>query len=387
MFGTKLVNGMVVNFSSQDYGTSEEKKEEVPLMDKINNFLLTLSSISLKEKLFFVQHLGLMLKSGISLARALKTLADQSENKYFKLVLTDVANRVEKGSSFAESLEGYRKIFGDLFLSMIDAGELSGKLEEVLKQLFVQMKKEHQLVSKVKGAMTYPAVILFAMFGIGAFMLVVVVPKITAMFDELNAELPLATKILIGASDAIRNNGIVVVIGLAIFITAIIKILHTYKGKYIFQTIMLRAPVFSIIIKKINLARFARNISSLLKTDIMIVKCFQITANVLGNLHYKEALNDMAQVIKQGGKLNEAVKAYPHLFTPVVVQMIAIGEETGELDNILMELAEFYEDEVDQIMENLPTIIEPLLILALGLGVGGVAVAIVMPMFAISSAI
>lgn len=387
MFGTKLLNSMVVNFSSQDYGASEEKKEEVPLMDKINNFLLTLSSISLKEKLFFVQHLGLMLKSGISLARALKTLADQSENKYFKLILTDVATRVEKGSSFAESLEGYRKVFGDLFLSMIDAGELSGKLEEVLKQLFVQMKKEHQLVSKVKGAMTYPAVILMAMFGIGAFMLVVVVPKITAMFDELNAELPLATKILIGASDAIRNNGILVVISLVISITAISKILHTYKGKYVFQTIMLRVPVFSIIIKKINLARFARNISSLLKTDIMIVKCFQITANVLGNLHYKEALNDMAQVIKQGGKLNEAVKAYPHLFTPVVVQMIAIGEETGELDNILMELAEFYEDEVDQIMENLPTIIEPLLILALGLGVGGVAVAIVMPMFAISSAI
>lgn len=119
----------------------------------------------------------------------------------------------------------------------------------------------------------------------------------------------------------------------------------------------------------------------------MIIKSFQITANVLSNLHYKKALEDMAQIIKQGGKLNETVKAYPHLFTPVVVQMIAIGEETGELDNILMELAEFYEDEIDQIMENLPTIIEPLLILALGLGVGGVAVAIVMPMFAITSAI
>ncbi|MBU4216902.1 type II secretion system F family protein [Candidatus Parcubacteria bacterium] len=378
---------MVVNFSSQDYGANDVKKEEVPIMDKINNFLLTLTPIALKEKLFFVQHLGLMLKSGISLARALKTLADQSENKHFNQILTDVASRVEKGSSFAESLEDYRKVFGDLFLSMIDAGELSGKLEEVLRQLFVQMKKEHQLVSKVKGAMTYPAVILFAMFGIGAFMLIVVVPKITAMFDELHAELPLATKILIGASDAIRNNGIMVVIGLGIFITAWVKILKTYKGRYILQTILLRAPVFGTIIKKINLARFARNISSLLKTDIMIVKCFQITANVLGNLHYKAALNDMSQVIKQGGKLNEAVKAYPHLFTPVVVQMIAIGEETGELDNILMELAEFYEDEVDQIMENLPTIIEPLLILALGLGVGGVAVAIVMPMFAISSAI
>lgn len=378
---------MVVNFSSQDYNVNEEKKEEVSIMDKINDLLLKLTLISLKERLFFVQHLGLMLKSGISLARALKTLADQSENKRFKKILTDIATKVEKGSSFAESLEDHRKVFGDLFLSMIDAGELSGKLEEVLKQLFVQMKKEHQLISKVKGAMTYPAVILFAMLGIGTFMLIVVVPKITAMFDEMDAELPIATKILIGASDAIINNSLIVVAGLIVFITLAFKILKTYKGKYIFQAIMLRAPIFSTIIKKINLARFSRNISSLLKTDIMIVKCFQITANVLGNLHYKKALEDMAQTIKQGGKLNEAVKAYPSLFTPVVVQMIAIGEETGELDNILMELAEFYEEEVDQIMENLPTIIEPLLILTLGLGVGGVAIAIVMPMFAITSAV
>ncbi len=379
---------MVVNFSSQDYNVNEEKKEEeVSIMDKINDLLLKLTLISLKERLFFVQHLGLMLKSGISLARALKTLADQSENKRFKKILTDIATKVEKGSSFAESLEDHRKVFGDLFLSMIDAGELSGKLEEVLKQLFVQMKKEHQLISKVKGAMTYPAVILFAMLGIGTFMLIVVVPKITAMFDEMDAELPIATKILIGASDAIINNSLIVVAGLIVFITLTFKILKTYKGKYIFQAIMLRAPIFSTIIKKINLARFSRNISSLLKTDIMIVKCFQITANVLGNLHYKKALEDMAQTIKQGGKLNEAVKAYPSLFTPVVVQMIAIGEETGELDNILMELAEFYEEEVDQIMENLPTIIEPLLILTLGLGVGGVAIAIVMPMFAITSAV
>jgi len=378
---------MVVNFSSQDLGTNDIKEEQVPFMDKVNALLLKLTSISLKDKLFFVQHLGLMLKSGISLARALKTLADQSENKHFQYVLTDIASRVEKGSSFAESLENHRKIFGDLFLSMIDAGELSGKLEEVLKQLFVQMKKEHQLISKVKGAMTYPAVIMIAMIGIGGFMLVFVVPKITAMFAEMDAELPMATKLLIGASDAIRNNGLVTVLVMISIVTAWIKTMQTYRGKFIFQAVLLKAPAFGIIIKKINLARFARNISSLLKTDIMIVKCFQITANVLGNLHYKKALEDMAQVIKQGGKLNEAVKNYPQLFTPVVVQMIAIGEETGELDNILMELAEFYEDEVDQIMENLPTIIEPLLILMLGLGVGGVAVAIVMPMFAITSAI
>jgi type IV pilus assembly protein PilC len=146
-------------------------------------------------------------------------------------------------------------------------------------------------------------------------------------------------------------------------------------------------PIISPIIKKINLARFSRNISSLLKTDIMIIKTFQITAAVLGNLHYRKALNDMAQKIKKGGKISEVINGYPKLFTLVVAQMVAVGEETGELDNILVELAEFYEEEVDQIMESLPSIIEPLLILVLGVGVGGVAVAIIMPMYSLSTAI
>ena len=145
-------------------------------------------------------------------------------------------------------------------------------------------------------------------------------------------------------------------------------------------------PIFSPIIKKINLARFSRNISSLLKTDIMIIKSFQITAKVISNLHYRKVIMEMAEKIKKGGKLNEVIKTSPKLFPPVVTQMIAVGEETGELDNILIELAEFYEEEVDQIMENLPSIIEPLLILTLGLGVGGIAIAIIMPMYSITSA-
>jgi len=377
---------MVVRFNTTETTTSPTENKN-DLIKKIDDYLLRFSKVPLKEKLFFVQHLGLMLKSGISLSRALKTLADQSSNKYFKKILNDTAGKVEKGSSFAEALQEYKNIFGEMFISMIDAGEISGKLEEVLNQLFIQMKKEHQLISKVKGALTYPAVILFAMIGIGAFMMVVIIPKITSMFSELGAELPIATRILIGTSNAIRNNGLLVSLGLIASIVIFIQILKTYRGKYIFQAILLNSPIFGTIIKKINLARFARNISSLLKTDIMIIKTFQITANVLSNLHYKKALEEMAQIIKKGGKIHETVSSYPKLFTPVVSQMVAIGEETGELDNILVELADFYEEEVDNIMENLPTIIEPILILALGLGVGGVAVAIVMPMFSITSAI
>ena len=235
--------------------------------------------------------------------------------------------------------------------------------------------------------MTYPAVIIVAMMGIGTFMLVFVVPKITSMFADFNAELPLPTKILISVSNTLVTHGLIVLFILILFIFMIVKILKTYKGKYYMQALLLKTPIFSSIIKKINLAKFARTISSLLKTDIMIIKTFKITGNVMGNLHYRKALMDMAEKIKKGGQINEVIKNYPKLFPPIVVQMVTIGEQTGELDNILLELAEFYENEVDQPMNNLPSIIEPILILFLGCAVGAMAVAIVMPMYSITTAI
>ncbi len=383
---------MTVNLPTEqteknDLSSSENHSAKNSKIEKINDWLLRFSRVPLKEKLFFVQHLGLMLRAGISLSRALKTLSEQTKNPLFKKVLADIGLQVEKGKSFGEALKNYKKIFGELFINMIEAGEISGKLEEVLGELFLQMKKEHNLISKVKGALTYPAVIILAMFGIGTFMMVFVVPKITAMFAEFDAELPLPTKILIKTSDILANNGLISLLVFVIIVVGFIKIIKTNKGKYIFQGILLKTPIVAPIMKKINLARFARNISSLLKTDIMIIKTFQITASVLGNLHYREAILEMSHRIKKGGKISEAVNSYPELFTPVVSQMIAIGEETGELDNILVELADFYEEEVNLIMDNLPAIIEPLLILILGVGVGGVAIAIILPMYSITTSI
>jgi len=356
-------------------------------MDKINDFLLRFSRVPSSEKLFFVQHLGVMLKAGVSLLVALQTLSKQSESRRLAKILKDVAGNVEKGKTLTDSLRPHLAVFGELFINMVDAGEISGKLESVLAQLYIQLKKQHQLLSRVKGALTYPLVILFAMVGIGIFMMVVVVPQITAMLKDFNSELPLATKILINVSDSLVNHGVYWSIGLILFILTMIKILSTHAGKYYFQSITLRLPIFGSIIKKINLAKFARTISSLLKTDIMIIKSFQITGNVLGNLHYRAAILEMAEKIKKGGTIYDVISAYPKLFPPIVTQMVAIGEQTGELDNILQQLAEFYEDEVDQIMQNLPAIIEPLLILILGGGVGAMAVAIIMPMYSVTTSI
>jgi len=356
-------------------------------VNKINLFLQKLTSVPLAEKLFFIQHLGIMLKAGISLSTALKTLAKQTTNKRFARIIADISRNVEKGVSFTESLKPHEKIFGQLFINMIESGEISGKLEEVLKRLYLQFKKNHELVSKVKGALIYPIVILIAMSGIGTFMMIAVVPKITAMFKDFNAELPLATKLLIKFSDSLVANGLLYLVALIVVILTIVQLIKTKRGRYAFHGLLLKLPIFSPIIKKINLARFARTTSSLLKTDIMIIKSFQIAANVLGNVHYRQALMEMSDKIKKGGTINEVVANYPKLFPPVVAQMIAVGEDTGELDYILEELAEFYEGEIDQTMNNLPAIIEPILILVLGLVVGGMAVAVIMPMYALTSVI
>lgn len=356
-------------------------------VNKINLFLQKLTSVPLAEKLFFIQHLGIMLKAGISLSTALKTLAKQTTNKRFARIIADISRNVEKGVSFTESLKPHEKIFGQLFINMIESGEISGKLEEVLKRLYIQFKKKHELVSKVKGALTYPAVILVAMSGIGTFMMIAVVPKITAMFKDFNAELPLVTKLLIKFSDSLVANGLLYLVALIVVILIIVRLIKTKSGRYAFHGLLLKLPIFSPIIKKINLARFARTTSSLLKTDIMIIKSFQIAANVMGNVHYRDALMEMSDKIKKGGTINEVVANYPKLFPPVVAQMIAVGEDTGELDYILEELAEFYEGEIDQTMNNLPAIIEPILILVLGLVVGGMAVAVIMPMYSLTSAI
>lgn len=354
-------------------------------IEKINLFLLRLSGVPLKERLFFTRHLEVMLKAGIPLLSALKTLSEQTGNKYFAYILKDVSSQVEKGSTLTDSLRPYKKVFGELYINMIESGELSGKLEEILDRLYLQTKKQHDLISKVKGALTYPTIIVIAMLGISIFMVAFIIPKITGIFKEYDTELPLPTKALIFVSDTVVHNGPLVVIIAIILIALFIKILKTKKGLFFFQGILLKLPILAPIIKKINLASFSRTVSSLLKTDIMIIKTFQITANVLGNLHYRKAILEIAEKIKQGEQISEVIKDYPKLFSPIIIQMITIGEQTGELDNILEEIATFYEDEVDRTMENLPAIIEPLLILVLGCGVGAVAVAIIMPMYSLTS--
>jgi type IV pilus assembly protein PilC len=368
---------------------TEEKTKNIfdNIKLKIIHFFENHGKVPLAQKIFFVQNLEIILKAGLSLGQALSAIKEQTPNKRLKKILTEVTEKVNKGQTFSDSLKNYQKIFNELFISMVASGEVSGNLEEVLKQLHHQLKREHELVSKVRGAMIYPVIVVTAMVGIGIAMVVFVMPKFMSIFNEFQAKLPLPTRVMLGISNFTQAHGVVVLISAIVIIIAFIKFYNTKKGRRFMHLIYLKAPILSNIVKKINLARFSRTMSSLIKTDIQIVQAFNITARTMGNIFYQEALFEASEKIKKGSNINIILREYPDLFPPVAVQMVAVGEESGSVEEMLSELADFYEEEVDQTMKDLPTIIEPVLMLILGVGVAGMAMAVLMPMYSLSEAI
>lgn len=355
----------------------EEKKSKL-------DFLTSLfSKVPAVQKMFFTQNLQVMVRTGFSLANALRTVALQTQNKKFQKIIQDLQHDVESGISFSNALSKHKKVFSELFINMVAAGEISGKLDETLKYLTVQMKKDHELISKVKSAMMYPAIVVIAMVGIGIAMMIFVIPKMLVIFEEMQANLPLPTKILLGTSNFLAHNGFLTAIVLIIFVVILSRVARTKGGKATYHKILLKLPLISGIIKKINLARFTRTLSSLLKTDIPIVQSFQIISRTLGNVHYKQAMLETADKVKRGMSIVKSLEERPNLFPPVVTQMIAVGEESGTLDSITDEIAIFYEADVDQTMSNLAVIIEPILMLVLGGAVAVMALAIIMPMYSL----
>lgn len=353
----------------------------------LTNVFERIKGVPVVQKIFFTQNLSVMLRGGFSISRAMGTLALQTSHKHFKKVILSLQSDLEGGMNFAQALGKYPHIFPELFTNMIAAGEVSGRLDDVLKSLTIQMKKDHQLTSKVKGAMTYPIVVVVAMIGAGVSMIVFVIPKLLTVFNESNVELPLPTRILIGLSDQLTHYGLWYGLGVLALIVGIVSIAKTKKGKYAFDRAALAAPILGPIVKKINLARFTRNLSSMMATDIPIIQAFQIIAKTLSNALYRESIDEASQALRTGATISKVLDRYPKLYPPLIQQMVSVGEESGTLDEVTGELATFLEEEVDQTMANMSTIIEPVLLLVLGVAVAGMAVAILLPMYNLSNAI
>lgn len=351
------------------------------------SFNISFGGVPVVQKIFFLQNLQVMVRTGFSLGHALDTLAQQTEHAGFKKIIQELSHDVEAGTPLSTALAKHPKVFPELFVNMVAAGEVSGKLDEVLLRLTTQIKKEHQLMAKVKGALTYPVIVVVAMIVLGVAMMVFVIPKLLTVFTESGNALPLPTRILVGLSNFFQHYIIFIILGTIALSFAFRWALKQPKGKLLWHRLLLRLPIIGPIIKKINLARFTRNLSSLLKTDIPIVQTFQIIAKTIGNVVFRGALERTAEELKKGSSIAKVLIATPQLFPPVVSQMVAVGEESGTLDTISEEIAKFYEEEVDQVMSNLTSILEPVLILLLGGGVGGIVVAVILPIYSLTDQI
>jgi len=345
-----------------------------------------LGSVSLTDKIMFTRNLQVMISAGVALPRALETLVNQTDNKKLKRILKEVAENLTRGQSFFKALSNYPDVFSNLFLNMIKVGEEAGTLEDVLKVLTHQMEREHELKSKVKGAMVYPAVIVSFMVIIGILMMIIVVPRLSKTFEELNIELPLTTKIVIGTGNFLANSWYLLPFILIGAIALIRAVMRTKPGTLAFDKLVLKIPVLSGIIEKTNLASTTRTLGSLVKAGIPIVRALEITAGVLGNIYYKRAILEASSRVKKGVKFSSVIKDYQKLYPVLVTQMVMVGEETGEIGFMLQKLADFYESEVTRITQNLSSIIEPVLMIIIGAAVGFFAVSMLQPIYGMMSA-
>lgn len=362
----------------------KDLKEESPksgLFDRLFN------RVSLVQKLFFTQNLEVMIRTGFSLSLALQTLAQQMQNKRFQWIIAQMTGEVRAGKTFANALEKHKDVFSEVFVSMVATGETSGKLQEVLKRLSIQLKKDHLLRSKVKNALTYPIIVVAAMVIIGIAVTVFVVPKLVTVFEESNVELPLPTKILIATSDILIRYGYLIAIAVFFLVIGFLRLLKVEKLRNSLDRLILRLPIAGPIVKKIHLAQLTRTLSSLLETDIHIVESFQIIARTMSNTQYRIAIEQAAEQLKTGATISAVLGQHPELFTTILTQMVTVGEQSGSLDQIASEVADFYEADVDDTMSNLSTIIEPVLMLLLGGAVALLAVSIILPIYQLTETI
>jgi len=363
----------------------KEKKAGIPLsMEGLNNLFGTVKT---SEKIILTRNLAAMIGAGLPLSRALDVMERQTRNPKLKNILTTVNNSVRAGKNFHTALNEFPRVFPPLFVSMIKAGEESGKMVDALKSLGDQMSRSYQLNKRIKGAMTYPAIILIAMTVIGILMLIYVVPTLTKTFEELNAELPATTQAIISLSNFLANYTITSLFLIVAFITTCIIVIRTKQGHRTLDFVLIHLPVISDLVKQTNSARTTRTLASLLSAGVEVVTAITITRDVMQNSYYREVLSEAGASIEKGEPISKVFIAHNDLYPVIVGEMIAVGEETGQLSIMLKDVADFYELEVEQKTKDLSTIIEPFLMIFIGSVVGFFAISMISPIYSISQSI
>lgn len=353
-------------------------------MKKIN---IMLSRVKQGEKIVFVRNLSSMLSAGLSLTRALTIIEKQTNNIRLKSVTTSLMDGVKGGSTFHAALNKFPKVFSPLLISMVKAGEEGGSLPEALKIVGEQMEKSHTLTKKIKGALIYPSIIVVALIGIGILMMIFIVPTLQGTFEELDIDLPASTRSIIAISTFLVTNTLMAFVSFIVVVGSFIYGLRTSRGKRIFEFVLLRTPIIGNLVREINSARTARTLAALLSSGVEVVQAFDITHDVLQNSYYKDVLDEAKEKIQKGSTFAEIFEGKERLYPVLVSEFISVGEETGKLPDMLMEVALFYEAEVEQKTKDMSTIIEPFLMIIVGVAVGFFAISMISPIYSINSGI
>jgi len=337
--------------------------------------------VSTRAITVFTRQFSVMINAGLPLIKCLDIQVAQVESDRFKKILKDLISSVEGGSTLADALREHKNVFGDLYINMVEAGEKGGSLATILARLADYLEKADEIKRKVKGAMVYPAAIVIVAIMAVAVLLTFVIPVFSQMFADLGGQLPLPTRMVIALSDFLRKYFFIIV---AILIGLILTVRYYYKteiGHLQIDSFLLKMPIFGTLIKKQAIARFARTLSTLLSSGVNILDALEITAGTTGNKLVENAVLRSRTSIAQGESIAEPLSKEKALFPPMVVQMITIGEQTGGLDEMLSKVADFYDNEVDQAVENLMNALEPIVILLLGGVIGGMVMAMYLPIF------
>ena len=342
--------------------------------------------IKLQELTIFTQQLSAMLEAGITLVSSLEAIQEQTQNPYFRVIIRNVRNEVSAGRTLSEACADYPRAFPKMFVSMIQAGEASGNLAEILEKTSVYFEETVKLVKRVKSAMTYPAVVIIIAIALVVVMLTFVIPVFANMFAEFDQELPKPTLILIGVSSFMKSNFLFLLIGTIALFFFIKHLIATPKGRVGKDRLLARIPVIGELIKKVSLSRFCRTYAMLVRAGVPILQTLEIVRSASNNTFVESACTKISKQINQGGQLSDVMIQDPY-FPPMIKHMTRAGEQTGNVDGMMTKVSDFYDNEVDTLVSALTSLMEPLLICFLGVVIGGIVIAMFLPIFGLAGAI
>lgn len=362
------------------------KERNLALHGKSGKSLPFFSGVPDKEKLVFTRQLAIMTSAGLPITQALHSLLEETTNKKLIATIQSITGDVEGGMSLSGAFSKHLDVFSPLYVSVLKAGEKSGKVDEVLNSLANQIEKDYDIKGKVKGALSYPIVVLVAMFVIVSLIMIFIIPQIKAVFDENNAKLPVLTQIVIAISNVMRHQFFLIIAIIGAIIYAYRLYNRTTAGKYVIDSLKLRVPIFGVLLKRVAIARFARIFSTLMSAGLPMLEIFDTANEVLGNAVFQREMGAVAKDVQNGMEISAAMKKQPHI-PRMMIQLTAVGEKSGNIDVIYNNLAQFMEREVDNITRNMTSLLEPILMLIMGVVIGTIVVALLLPIYTLTSSI